>query len=342
MILYNQYLPVKEKPRFLDFAVADAPPSLGMTKLAVGRMLFMRRQFKWKLRTRSVELGQRTLVMGVVNVTPDSFSDVGKHFSTAAAIEHGLRLLDEGADILDIGGESTRPGTRAAERVPEAEELRRVMPVIEGILKAKPEAVSSVDTYKSGVAKAACGAGAEIVNDVSAGRWDARMLATIAELKCGAVLMHMRGRPEEWRTLPRLGGDELLGLVKGELKLAAQAAVKAGIAKESIVLDPGFGFGKNFEENYPLLGRMGELSELGFPLLAGTSRKGFIGRALAYEGKDAPVTDRLYGTLATVVIAIMRGARIVRVHDVREAVETVRMVDTVIGSGHRAIGSFGH
>ena len=290
----------------------------------------MRCEFSWKLRTRSLELGRRTLVMGVVNVTPDSFSDADAHFSTESAVKHGVRLLEEGADVLDIGGESTRPGTKASQRVPQDEELRRVMPVIEGILKAKPDAVISVDTYKSGVARAACEAGAEVVNDVSAGRWDAQMLATMAKLKCGAVLMHMRGNPEEWRTLPRMGGDELVALVKRELKSAADKALKAGIARERIVLDPGFGFGKNFEENYPLLGRMGELNELGFPLLAGTSRKGFIGRALAHDGKDAPVGERLYGTLATVVMAIAQGAHIVRVHDVREAVEVVRMVDSVL------------
>ena len=290
----------------------------------------MRRSFTWKLRTRALELGRRTLVMGVVNVTPDSFSDAGAHFSTQSAVKHGVRLLEEGADVLDIGGESTRPGTKAAERVPEDEELRRVMPVIEGVLKTKPGAVISVDTYKSSVARAACESGAEIVNDVSAGRWDEQMLATMAKLKCGAVLMHMRGKPEEWRTLPRMGGDELLALVKRELKSVADRAIKASVARERIVLDPGFGFGKNFEENYPLLGRMGELSELGFPLLAGTSRKGFIGRALARDGKDASVNERLYGTLATVVMAIAQGAHIVRVHDVREAVEAARVADAVL------------
>lgn len=295
-------------------------------------MADMRRAFTWRLRTRALELGRRTLVMGVVNITPDSFSDAGAHFSPKSAVEHGLRLLEEGADILDIGGESTRPGIKATERVTEAEELRRVIPVIEGVLKAKPEAVISVDTYKASVARTACEAGAEIANDVSAGQWDAQMLATMAELKCGAVLMHMRGTPEEWRTLPRLGGDELLALVQRELKSAAEAAVEAGVVRERIVLDPGFGFGKNFEENYPLLGRMGELRELGFPLLSGTSRKGFIGRALARDGTDASVSERLYGTLATVVMAVMQGAHIVRVHDVREAAETVRMVDEVIGS----------
>lgn len=292
----------------------------------------MRREFTWKLRTKSLELGRRTLVMGVVNVTPDSFSDAGQHFAASAAIEHGLRLLDESADILDIGSESTRPGTKAAERVPEEEELRRVMPVIEGVLKARPDAVISVDTYKAGVARAACAAGTEIVNDVSGGQWDLEMFATMAELQCGVVLMHMRGKPEEWRTLPRIGGEELLAVVKRELKSATEAAMKAGVARERIVLDPGFGFGKNFEENYPLVARLQELSEFGFPLLAGTSRKGFIGRALGKDGQDAPVNERLYGTLATVVMTIMQGADIVRVHDVREAVETARVVDAVLGS----------
>ncbi|HEV2113643.1 MAG TPA: dihydropteroate synthase, partial [Terriglobales bacterium] len=224
----------------------------------------MRPPFTWRLRSRSLELGRRTLIMGVLNVTPDSFSDGGQHFSATSdpqrAIEHGLRLLAEGADILDIGGESTRPGAKTgAHGVSEAEELRRVMPVIEGVLKQQPQAVLSIDTYKSAVARAAVGAGAQIVNDVSAGRWDAAMPATMAELECGAVLMHMRRRPEEWRFLPPIVGDELLELVKSELREWSAAAMKAGVQRESIVLDPGFGFGKNFEENYPLLERFGEL-----------------------------------------------------------------------------------
>lgn len=292
----------------------------------------LRKTFTWRLKTRELELGRRSLVMGIVNVTPNSFADGGKHFSAENAIAQGLRLLDEDADILDIGGESTRPGSKTgAHGVSEQEELRRVMPVIEGILKKRKDAVLSVDTYKSGVARAAVVAGAEIVNDVSAGRWDAQMLPTMAELKCGAVLMHMRGKPDEWRNLPRLGGNELLALVKKELKERADAAMSAGVEPERMVLDPGFGFGKNFEENYPLLARMGELAEIGAPLLAGTSRKGFIGRALERNGKDAPVEERLYGTLGTVAIAIMQGAHIVRVHDVKPAGEVARVVDGVMG-----------
>jgi len=273
--------------------------------------------------------------MGVLNVTPDSFSDGGAHFSTKdhprRAIEHGLSLLDEGADILDIGGESTRPGAKTGTQgVSEAEELRRVMPVIEGVLTERPQAVLSIDTYKAAVARAAVQAGAEIVNDVSAGRWDAAMLRAMAELKCGAVLMHMRGKPEEWRSLPAIGGNELLGQVSSGLSEWSAAAVNGGVERERIVLDPGFGFGKNFEENYPLLARLGELHELRFPLLAGTSRKGFVGRALARDGKDAPVEERLHGSLAAQVISILSGAHIVRVHDVKPALEAARVADAVL------------
>ena len=300
---------------------------------------------------RSLELGKRTLIMAVVNVTPDSFSDGGQFLDLAKALEHAERLLAEGADILDIGGESTRPGARVnagAPRSPETkpteakkvsaanlkaavsaeEELKRVLPVIAAVKKKYPGAVLSVDTYKADVARAAVEAGAEIVNDVSGFRWDARMAKTIAELKCGAVLMHMRGRPEEWRALPP-PGDVVL-LVKRELKEWAEAAVLAGVRRERIVLDPGFGFGKRFEENYPLLGRFDELQALGFPLLAGTSRKSFIGRTLARDGKDVPPKGRLYGTLATQTALILKGAHILRTHDVKAAVEAARVADAIL------------
>ena len=283
----------------------------------------------WRLRTRSLELGARTLVMGVVNVTPDSFSDGGRYLEREAAVEHGLQLLDEGADILDIGGESTRPGAKVAETgVPEAEEVRRVLPVIEGILKARPAAVLSVDTYKSSVARAAAGTGAEIVNDVSAFRWDARMAAAAAELKCGAVLMHMRGRPEEWRRLPPV--SDMTALVAAQLREWAEVALAAGVERERMVLDPGFGFGKNFEENYPLLARFGDLHQLGFPLLAGVSRKSFLGRTLARDGQDAPPDARLYGTVAATTACILQGAHIVRVHDVKAGVDAARVTDALL------------
>jgi len=291
----------------------------------------MRPRYDWKLARRRLELGARTLVMGVVNVTPDSFSDSGHHFAPTDAIEHALRLLDEGADLLDIGGESTRPGAKPGSVSP-SEELRRVLPVIEGLLEQRPTALISIDTYKAEVARACVQAGAEIINDVSGGRWDSAMPATLAELQCGVVLMHSRGRPDEWSVLPRLSDDEVVELVGGELYQWTAAILKAGVRCENIVLDPGFGFGKRYEENFPLLARLDELHALGFPLMAGTSRKSFIGRALAHNGQDAPVDQRLYGTLATIVAAIISGVHIVRGHDVKPAVEAAKLADAVIAA----------
>jgi dihydropteroate synthase len=323
----------------------------------------MRPPFTWRLRTRSLELGPRTLIMGVINVTPDSFSDGGLYFDRQRAIQHGLRLLDEGADLLDIGGESTRPGARVAElsTAPEKistnepvsslerrnaavgvsherrggatgvspeEEIRRVVPVIEGVLRARPDAVISVDTYKAVVAGRAISAGAEIVNDVSAGAWDALMLPTVANLQCGAVLMHTRGRPEEWRTLPP--ADDMAAVVCRELEERVKAASAAGVARQQICLDPGFGFGKNFDENYPLLAGLKQLADLGFPLVAGTSRKGFIGRTLAHDGKDLLPRERLYGSLAAMTASILNGAHIVRVHDAAPSVHAARIADEIL------------
>jgi dihydropteroate synthase len=188
--------------------------------------------------------------------------------------------------------------------------------------------VISVDTYKSSVARAAVNAGAEIVNDVSGFRWDPQMAKTVASLKCGAVLMHMRGRPEEWRNLPPVG--DVVLLVKRELKEWAEQAVLAGVRRERIVLDPGFGFGKSFDENYPLISRFSELQAAGLPLLAGTSRKSFIGRTLGTGGHDAPVEGRLYGTLATQTAVILKGAHIVRTHDVKASVEAAKIADAIL------------
>ena len=186
----------------------------------------------------------------------------------------------------------------------------------------------SVDTYKANVARAAVEAGAEIVNDVSGFRWDAQMVKTLAELRCGAVLMHMRGRPEEWRTLPPV--SDFVTLVKRELRAWADTALLRGVKRERIVLDPGFGFGKSFQENYPLLKRFDELHELRYPLLAGVSRKSFIGRALARNGNDAPVTERLYGTVAAETAVILKGAHIIRTHDVRACADAARIADVVV------------
>ena len=286
----------------------------------------------WRLRTRDLALGERTLVMGILNVTPDSFSDGGKFLQRDHAVAHALLMLDEGADILDIGGESTRPGSKVLETgVSAEEELRRVLPVMEDVLRERPGTVLSIDTYKAEVARAAAEAGAEIVNDVSALRWDAKMAATLAEAGCGVVLMHTRGRPEEWGKLPP--SPDIVQEVKAELREWADTAMAAGIARDRLVLDPGFGFGKRFDENYPLLGRFSEFHGLGFPLLSGTSRKSFIGRTLARDGKDASPQQRLYGTLATVAASVMQGAQIVRVHDVRPAVEAVKVADAILAAG---------
>ena len=212
----------------------------------------------WKLRTKTLELGRRTLVMGVVNITPDSFSDGGRFLEPEKAVAHGLRLLDEGADVLDLGAESTRPGTRvggengtaAAPAVSADEEQARLLPVLEGILRARRDAVISVDTYKAATARAALRAGAEIVNDVSGLHWDAAMAGVCAETGCGVVLMHTRGRPDEWRAQEQLAPDALMGMVRGGLAESLAAADAAGIAREAVVLDPGYGFGKKLGREF--------------------------------------------------------------------------------------------
>jgi dihydropteroate synthase len=307
----------------------------------------MRPVFPWNIGKRVLELGKRTLVMGVVNVTPDSFSDGGLYFDRDRAIEHALQLLADGADIIDIGGDSTRPGARVLALEPgaaksgatvpdpkgrtavsEKEERDRVIPVITAIKKQKSGALISVDTYKASVAKAAVEAGAEIVNDVSGFRWDPLMKKTLAQLQCGVVMMHMRGRPEEWRTLPSVG--DMVVVIKREFSDWTQEAVRLGIKRDRIVLDPGLGFGKNFEQNYPILKRLDELHTLRFPLLVGASRKSFVGRALAKDGKDAPVGDRLYGTLAAETVAILHGAHIIRTHDVKASVDAAKMADKLV------------
>src|SRR5882724_1591930 len=293
----------------------------------------MRSVFDWNIGTRTLLLGKRTLIMGVLNVTPDSFSDGGKFLDKERAVEHALQLLQEGADIIDIGGESTRPGAKTSEAkeeikagaVTEREELDRVIPVITLLKQLEPKTLISIDTYKANVARAAMEAGAEIVNDISGFLWDPKMRKTLAELKCGAILMHMRGRPDEWRNLPP--AQDIVTLVKRELAERVDAAMMAGIRRERIMLDPGFGFGKNFQENYPLLKRFEEFHQLRYPLLVGISRKSFIGRALARDGKDAAINERIHGTLAAETVAILKGAHIIRTHDVRDCADAVRIAD---------------
>ena len=283
----------------------------------------------WKLRTRELALGGRTLIMGVLNVTPDSFSDGGQFLAPEKAIDHALAMLEEGADILDIGGESTRPGKRAA--VSAGEEQERVLSVIEGILAAQPEAVISIDTYKAETARLAIAAGAEIVNDVSGFLWDDGMAAVCAELRCGVVLMHARGKPSEWASLPPLAANEVVPLVKRELAERVEAALAAGVSREHIVLDPGFGFGKMGDENYALLAGFSELQALGYPLLAGASRKGFLLHTLETRtGNEPSAKSRLHATLAVHTAAILAGAGIIRVHDVRAAVEAAAITDAIL------------
>jgi dihydropteroate synthase len=300
----------------------------------------MRGTAHWQLRTRTLELGRRTLVMGVVNITPDSFSDGGLFLSSEAAVAYGLELIDEGADIVDLGAESTRPGSRAGgadAAVTAAEEQARLLPVLKGILLARPDAVISVDTYKAETARAALRAGAEIVNDVSGFTWDSAIAEVCAEFHAGVVLSHTRGRPNEWRAQTQLEPDVLLATVRDGLAASLAAAESAGIPSDSIVLDPGYGFGKRFDENYALLARQAELLALGRPLLVGLSRKSFLGHTLVplFGGEAAPPAARENASLAAMTAAILRGASIVRVHAVRPAVEAARIADAVLKQARR-------
>jgi dihydropteroate synthase len=288
----------------------------------------MRPVFTWNLGSRSLELGKRTAVIGILNVTPDSFSDGGQHFSPEAAIAHGLGLLEAGAEIVDVGGESTRPGARAGTDSPVVgvdEELRRVLPVIAGIKKAKSGTIISVDTYKARVARAAVEAGAEIVNDVSGLVWDGDMGKTVAEMRCGVVIMHTRGRPEEWASLPRIADAAML--VRKELRERVEQAARAGISRGRIILDPGFGFGKGYQGDFALLREFDKLHELRFPLLAGVSRKSFIGKALGPPGAEPPCSERGFGTLGAEVALILKGAHMIRTHDVKACVEASKVAD---------------
>jgi len=302
-------------------------------------MPFVRRPHTtWQLRTRALSLGERTLLMGVLNVTPDSFSDAGAFLAPEAALEHALGMLDEGADLIDIGGESTRPG---AQTITAEEERERIVPVIQGILHQQPQTVLSVDTYHAATARAAIAAGAEIVNDVSGFAWDPEMSRTCADLHCGVILMHSRGRPGEWRTLPRLDPKEVVPLVRSSLAHSLDTALAAGVAPDRIVLDPGFGFGKVGDENYPLLAHFDDLLRLGQPLLAGLSRKSFLARILAAiettgsaprTPSDVPIHARDHATLAATTAAILAGASIVRVHEIRPALEAARVADAITGA----------
>ena len=293
----------------------------------------------WHLRNRTLSLGTRTFIMGILNVTPDSFSDGGHFYSPEHAPERALTqalaMLDEGADILDIGGESTRPN---ATPLTPGEEQSRILPVIEAILQQRPNTILSIDTFHAETARVAIESGAEIVNDVSGHLWDPAMSATCAELGCGVILMHTRGRPQDWPTLLPLASNEVLPLVLTGLAQRGEAASAAGIPRNKIVLDPGFGFGKKLDENYPILAHFDQLRQLNLPILAGASRKGFLAHTLAQhpslavllDGTTPSMEDRLHATTAANVAAILAGAHIVRTHDVRPAVEAAAIADRIL------------
>jgi dihydropteroate synthase len=288
-----------------------------------------RKKFRLKLPSRTLVLGERTLVMGVLNVTPDSFSDGGKYEQPESAIEHALAMEQAGADMLDIGGESTRPGS---EEISASQELDRILPVLEG-LRGRLKIPISVDTRRSTVAELALRAGAEIINDVSGLKNDARIVGIAAKYSVPLILMHMRGEPPTMQRGP-FARDVMKDVTRG-LRESVAKARKAGVAKSQIILDPGIGFGKSHSQNYELLQKLPQLGVLGYPLLVGTSRKGFLGTTLARDGKPVPPEERIWGTAATVTASILGGAHIVRVHDVAEMAQVARVADCVVNPGLR-------
>jgi dihydropteroate synthase len=286
--------------------------------------MIKRRKFKLRLPSRTLTLGERTLVMGILNVTPDSFSDGGLFFDADDAVSRALEMEHAGADIIDVGGESTRPGSQG---VSAEEELRRVLPVLER-LRGKIKIPISVDTSKSEVAEAAAAAGAEILNDVTALRNDSRIAEVARRRKLPLVLMHMRGEPRTMQKGP-FAKDVVRDVLAG-LRSAIAIARHAGVSKSQIIIDPGIGFGKSYSQNFELLARLPELARLGFPILIGTSRKSFIGRALEGSPRGSVAkAERIWGIAATVAASILQGAHIVRVHDVAEMSEVARVTDVL-------------
>lgn len=265
-------------------------------------------------------LGRRTLIMGILNVTPDSFSDGGVHFDAGAAIRSALDMVEAGAAILDVGGESTRPG---ADPLPAEEELRRVAPVIEAIA-SRANVPISIDTYKAEVAERAMDLGALLINDISAFAYDPRIAEVAARRKAGVVLMHNRGRSANMYEFAEYG--DVVEDVGRELVARADAAIAAGVARERIVLDPGFGFAKRASHSLEVLARLAEFHQLGYPILSGPSRKSFLQTGLG----ERPPAGRTWGTAAAVTASILAGAHIVRVHDVREMADVVRVADTLL------------
>jgi dihydropteroate synthase len=283
-----------------------------------------RQKFSLRLASQRLVLGERTLIMGVLNVTPDSFSDGGRFLDSQKAVDHALKLQAAGADLLDIGGESTRPG---AGETPAGEELRRVLPVLQG-LHAKLKIPISIDTRKSEVADAAVRNGAQLINDVSGLHYDTRVAEVAARRRIPLILMHMRGEPRSMQKGP-FARDVLKDVTQG-LRASIKAARAAGVPKSQIIIDPGIGFGKNFAQNYELLQKLPLLAKLGCPLLVGASRKGFLGAPFARDGKSVPPEQRIWATAAAVTASILGGAHIVRVHDVAEMVQVARVADCVM------------
>lgn len=280
-----------------------------------------RKRFRLKLSSGTLLLGERTLVMGVLNVTPDSFSDGGKFLEPEAAVEQAFAMEKAGADLLDVGGESTRPGSQGTSA---AQELDRILPVLEA-LRGRLKIPISVDTRRAAVAELALRAGAEIINDISGLKHDPRIAEVAARQRAPLVLMHMRGEPRTMQSGP-FARDVMKDVMQG-LRRSVAVARKAGVAKSQIILDPGIGFGKTFAQNFELLQKLPQLAKLGYPLLVGTSRKGFLGAAQARGGKPAPPQERIWGTAATLTASILNGAHIVRVHDVAEMVQVARVAD---------------
>ena len=297
-------------------------------------MAFARRQhYDWRLRTRTLTLGERTRIMAIVNLAPDSFSGDGLAAAgTSAGIAAAIAAVDAGADIVDLGAESTRPG---AEPLAAAEDQERVLPVVEGLLTARPKAIVSVDTYHAATARAAALAGAEIINDVSGLLWDEAMAEAIESTRCGLVLMHTRGRPQEWRHQPALKPREVVPLVLRGLREQLAFAHAAGVAMQSIVIDPGFGFGKLGGDNFALLAGLERLQELSYPLLTGLSRKGFLGEAVrCLQPESLPLAvERRIATVAGNVAAVLQGTHILRVHDVQQAREAAIVADALLAQG---------
>jgi len=272
-------------------------------------------------RAGTLHKGPGPAVVGILNVTPDSFSDGGDFLDPDAAAEHAVVMLDEGAEILDVGGESTRPGS---DPVSQEEEIRRVVPVLERILALRPEAVVSVDTYRAGTATAALEAGARLINDVTALRGDPRMATVVKEAACPVILMHRQGEPKTMQKEPHY--EDVVREVRDFLAERAEYAVAAGVRPENVILDPGIGFGKNLEHNLALLRNLDAVVDLGFPVLIGASRKTFIGRITGVQ----EARERVFGTVATTVLAYQQGATFFRVHDVRANREALAVAESVL------------